>query len=301
MNEDIVRAGAIGGSAQAEFASLLATIWRRRWWLATCVLAFVGVSVAAALVLPRVYKASTVLVMASPTEGLGSGLASALGSLGGMASLAGINLDSGNERAEEVMAVLKSREFIEKFIREKNLSAVLYPGDWDAQTGTWKAGTRPHTLAEAYKYFTAAIMTVKRAKGGGLITLDIEWTDGAEAAAWANELVERLNAEMRKRALEQADKSMGFLEQELKRTTLVGAQSAISRLMENQINQRMLANVTTEYALRVVDKALEPDPRDPIKPRRVLIVICGFVLGLTIGLFLVWIVPERPYVSRARD
>lgn len=279
----------------------MASAWRRRWWLVACVSTFVAASVALALYLPRIYQASTVLVPASPTSGLGGGLSSALGSLGGIASLAGIDLNEGSERAEEVMAVLKSREFIERFIREKQLLPRLFPDDWDEQAGAWNEGTRPHTLAEAHKYFTRRIMAIDRDKGSGLITLSIDWRDGEEAAAWANELVERVNAEMRKRALEQADRSMGFLEQEFKRTSLVGAQTAISRLMENQINQRMLANVTSEYAMRVVDRALPPDPRDPIKPRRVLIVAGGFVIGLTIALFLIWFIPERPNAPRGSE
>ena len=292
------RTGAAGDPGTAELASLVASVWRRRWWLVACVSVFLAVAGALALFLPRIYEASTVLVPANPTAGMGGSLTSALGSLGGLASLAGIDLDASSGKSEEVIAVLKSREFLEKFIRERQLLAILYASDWDEQTGTWKKRSRPRTLAEAHKYFTRKIMTVEREKGGGLIKLSIDWKDRESAAAWANEIVERANEEMRKRALEQADRSIGFLEQELKRTTLVGAQDAIGRLMESQINQRMLANVTAEYALRVVDRALPPDLRDPVKPRKLLIVASGLVLGLTIGLFLIWFIPERLGTSR---
>jgi uncharacterized protein involved in exopolysaccharide biosynthesis len=284
--------------AITDLPTLINLAWRRRWWILGCVGVFVLVSVAIAFWLPRVYRASTVLVPATPTEGLEGGLQSALGSLGGLASLAGVDISSGG-KADEVIAVLKSREFLERFIREKNLLPLFFASDWDEKTGAWKSDSEPHTLAEAHKYFTRKILSVEREKSSDLITLSIDWSDGVEAAAWTNELVRRINAEMRGRALEQANKSVGFLEQELKRTYLVGTQEAIGRLMENQINQRMLANVTSEYALRIVDRALPPDPRDPIKPRKLLIVAVGFVLGLTVGLFLVWFIPERPSTSRA--
>jgi uncharacterized protein involved in exopolysaccharide biosynthesis len=68
--------------------------------------------------------------------------------------------------------------------------------------------------------------------------------------------------------------------------------------MENQINEAMVANVTDEYALRVVDRALAPDVRDPVSPRKLLIVGVGIVSGLAIGLFLVWFFSDLPELPR---
>jgi uncharacterized protein involved in exopolysaccharide biosynthesis len=45
----------------------------------------------------------------------------------------------------------------------------------------------------------------------------------------------------------------------------------------------MLANVTEEYALRVIDRAMAPDRDDPIRPNKILLVVLGFLLGSTIG------------------
>jgi len=292
---------ATGGSAKAEFIALVASAWKRRWWLVGCVLIFAVVFGVVAFRMPLIYRASTVLVPATPASGLSGALTSALGPLGGIASLAGLDVNTGVGKTDEVMAVLTSRQFIEGFIKEKQLLPILYSGDWDESTGTWKKDREPHTSAQAYKYFKGSILSVEREKGVGLITLHIDWTDGEQAAAWANELVDRLNAEMRMRAMEEANRSVRFLEEETRRTTLVPTQQAIGRLMENQINQRMLANVTSEYALRVVDRAMAPDARDPFKPRKRLIVAAGIVIGLTIGLFLVWFFAEPPIVSRLRD
>jgi LPS O-antigen subunit length determinant protein (WzzB/FepE family) len=57
--------------------------------------------------------------------------------------------------------------------------------------------------------------------------------------------------------------------------------------MEAQMNQRMLANVTEEYAFRVVDKALPPDVDDTIRPRKLQLVVMGAAVGLLIGFLLV--------------
>ena len=80
-------------------------------------------------------------------------------------------------------------------------------------------------------------------------------------------------------AIAQTEASVKFLEDELAATNMVETRSAVSRLMEAQINQRMYANVTQEYAFRVVDPALVPDPKDVVWPNKPLLLILGGFLG----------------------
>jgi len=99
--------------------------------------------------------------------------------------------------------------------------------------------------------------------------------------------VARINAEMQKRAIAKSQASVGFLEEELKKTSVIGTQEAINRLIEAQIKQRMLANVTQEYALRVVDKALPPDLSDKVRPKRLVLLMLGPILGGIFGIAMV--------------
>ena len=96
-------------------------------------------------------------------------------------------------------------------------------------------------------------------------------------------MVARLNADMRRRAIERADASLGFLTKEYESTTVLEARSAINRLMEAQINQRMLANVTSDFAFRVVDRAQVPDRGDKVRPRKLLMLLAGGFLGFLLG------------------
>ena len=268
-----------------DFREMFMALWQRRYWIAAVAALFAVASVIVALLWQPVYRAATVMVPAvSERNGLGASLGSALGQLGGLASIAGLNLGGGgNVETEEALAVLKSREFTEAFIRERQLMPLLFPTKWDEQRGAWKADVKPPTPAQAYKYFNKKIRSVLQDKKTGLITLQIDWHDRQQAATWANELVERLNAEMRSRAIEQANASVGYLERELKATSTVATQEAINRLIESQIKQRMLANVTKEYAFRIVDRAMAPDRDDPIRPRRRIVVAVGTLLGVVVG------------------
>jgi uncharacterized protein involved in exopolysaccharide biosynthesis len=192
--------------------------------------------------------------------------------------LAGIDFGSSGTNVEESLAVLRSREFTEAFIREENLLPVLFGGR--------QFGGKDPTLARAYRYFDGEIRAIGRDTRSGLITVQIEWRDPVLAASWANALVARLNAEMRARAIAKTNAAVGFLEKELAATTIVDTRAAISRLMEAQINQRMLANVTQEYALRVVDRAIPPDEDDPVRPRRLFLAVISGAVGLLLAVLL---------------
>lgn len=265
---------------RVDLAIVLAHLWMKRWWIVGVVLVCTGAAVAAALLITPRYSAAAVLVPVTPEEG-GSGLLGAIGQLGGLASMAGIGLGAGDAASHEAVAVLESRQFTESFIADNGLLPVLFPSNWDPDAGRFRgdAASWP-TLADGFRLFDGAVRTVERNKDTGLVTLTIEWTDPQRAAQWANELVERLNSEMRRRAIQRTGGSLEFLEQELTRTRTVETRQAISRLVEAQVNQRMLANVTQEYAFRFVDRALPPGRHDRSWPPRLLMVIGGFLFGL---------------------
>lgn len=266
-------------------------LWQRRWWILAATVVCTAVSAIAAFSTAPTYRAVTVLVPAgSERGGIGAGLSSALGQFGSLASFAGINVGGNDIETEEALAVLRSRQFTESFIDDLGLMPVLFSRHWDPQRKEWKPGTPAPTAAQAYKYFDQKIRKVIHDKKTGLVMLQVEWTDREQAALWANELVRRLNAEMRQRALAKADASVGYLEKELSGTTAVASREAIGRLIEAQINQRMLANVQHEYAFRVVDKAMPPDARDFVRPKRLLMLVVGALTGCILSVMCVLLV-----------
>lgn len=161
--------------------------------------------------------------------------------------------------------------------------AVLYPKRWDAVTDKCiveesKCPTLPRALEKFDK-----IRGINSERQTGLVTLSIRWRDGEQAAFWANDLVVRLNQEMRSRVIAQADASLEYLQRELGVTSQIETRDAINRLVDGQVKQRMLASVSAEYSFRVVDPATAPDPRDPVWPKKWLFLLLGAVGGLLIG------------------
>lgn len=265
--------------------SALRLFLRKRWWIIAAVVVSSVVFATAAFKIRPVYRAVTVLIPVSSERSNFVGAGSSLGQLGGLASLAGLSLGSTDAGTAEALGVLRSQQFAEKFIMANNLMPQLFAKAWDSSAGTWKADVHPvPTVGKAYKYFDKRIRTVLQDNRSGLISLQIDWTDREAAAAWANELVKRLNSEMRTRAISNADASIAFLEKELTTTSVVEMREAINRIIEAQEKQRMVATVTEEYAFRVVDTAIAPDADDPVKPPKFLLIVAGPMVGLALSI-----------------
>ena len=279
-----------------DLGAVAATLWSRRTWIVASAVLFTVPFALSAFLAEPVYQASTVLADARADTSVSS-LSAALGALGNLANVARINIP-GATYVDEAMAVMRSREFTEGFIRDGNLMPELFPDLWDPQTGQWRDKEVQPTLAQAFKAFDV-IRSVTQAGRGGLVTVSVQWTDPVKAAEWANGLVARLNAEMRERAIDDTNRSVGHLEKELEATSTIETRLAINRLMEAQINQRMLANVTQEYAFRVVDRALPPEPDDAVGPSKLVLLALGPSVGLIFGVFAVLVVNALTSKRRA--
>ena len=265
----------------------LADLWqaliRHKAWIVGITLLCTAAGAAAAFLMTPVYRAEVVVIPVSGEEGRG-GLAALAGQLGGLASLAGVDLGGSGGRKEETLAILRSRAFTERFIRERNLLPVLFADKWDAAKGRWRVDDPDDvpTLGDAWRFFNERVRTIQEDRRTGLVTLAIEWTDPEVAAEWANELVRRANDTIRARDIEEAERSIRYLDEQLARTNVIELQQALYRLKEAQIKKIMLARTHEEYAFRVLDPAVPPEKH--VRPNRPLVVALGLLVGLVLGI-----------------
>ena len=279
---------------------LFGVLWSRRWLIVLVTAASALIGVATALLLPEKFESSVVLVPAGDESGGKLGGAGALLSqFGGLASLGGISLGGGGGRKSEALATLSSAALTEAFIRERNLLPILYEDDWDAERKAWTI-TEPEkqpTPWKAERLFREKIRVVSEEKKTGLVTLTITWSDPELAAQWASELVARTNATLRARAIREAQRSLDYLNEQLKKTSVVELQTAIYGLIENQIKQIMVANGSEEFAFRVIDPPRVSEKRS--SPKRGVIVILSTFLGGVLALGLAFALPRKRRPERA--
>ncbi|MDA7822586.1 Wzz/FepE/Etk N-terminal domain-containing protein [Opitutales bacterium] len=241
-----------------------------------------GLAVVYALYSPEVFKAETLL---TPAQEEKSGASSVLSQFGGLAAMAGVTIPA-DSNIERVLATLETRVFLKKFIEEKNLLPIIFEDFWDAASNSWKLqlGQKAFIAEDGISSIRGAI-EVDQDKSN-LITLSISWKDPEVAAQWANDLVKQLNEQLRAQAIADSKKRVGYLEQELAKTTLQDMRAILYNLLESEKQKAMLANVNEDFALEVIDPAVAPETRE--KPKRKLIVALGGVCGGFLGIFAVF-------------
>jgi uncharacterized protein involved in exopolysaccharide biosynthesis len=279
----MVESGAQSDEDEIDLLELIRTLLKAWKTIVGIIILCTGLAVAYALYSPEVFKAETLL---APAQEEKSSASSALGQFGGLAAMAGISIPS-DSNVEQVVATLNSRRFLRTYIKQNNLTPVLFDEIWDPINKAWKVPSVEDepTEQKAIESFKACLF-VDEDKKSGLITLSISWKDPEVAAQWANDLVKQLNDQLREQAIADSKKRVGYLEQELAKTTLQDMRAVLYNLLESEKQKAMLANVNEDFALEVIDPAVAPETRD--KPKRKLIVALGGICGGFLGIFAVF-------------
>jgi uncharacterized protein involved in exopolysaccharide biosynthesis len=230
------------------------------------------------LVTPK-FRAEVVLSVAEQRQTPLGAIAGQFGDFGGLSAL-GLFEDTDKAAA---IATLKSRQVTEQFIVEEGLLPVLFEDEWDAQKRGWKG--EPPTPWHAYELFDRRVRAVQEDRRSGLVTLTIEWKNPQLAAAWANELVRRTNRKLQQDSVGEAQKTILFLEDQIAKARLVEVRQALFALVESEMKRMAVAHSREEFALRVIDPAVEPKRRS--SPRRLLMAALGLPVGAFCSLLLV--------------
>ena len=266
----------------------LQDIWRvmaRYKWLIMLAPVVGGLLAVASYFFTVPFYRADVQTVAVPELDTKSSLPAQLGGLGGLAALAGIDMDRGSKE-QEAVATLGSRYLTMQFIEDEDLIQELFYKDWDETAQEWDVGEPEDipTLWDAWEYFDEKIRRVNNDKKTGLVTLSIEWRDPQLAAAWANELVHRTNELLRLRATEDSRKAIEYLQGQLKQTRVIELHQVVNHLIEAEMKKMILANINKEYAFKVIDPAVVAE--EPFKPKLVVRVVFGVAFGLMLGIFL---------------
>jgi uncharacterized protein involved in exopolysaccharide biosynthesis len=277
-----------------DFHSLALALWARRWVIMTASACGALAALLTALLATPLYRAESVLVPSTAERvSLGYSISdlqpslSAAANAGGVSALARLGVDTSRAATEEAVALLLSRDLGNEFISDENLAPLFFDRSWANVLGRWKVPEKQPTEQDAFKFFDQKVRRVARDERTGFVILQITWRDPEVAATWANDLVGRLNAHMRERAIARTATSLQALEDALEIATVTDTRDVINSLVQRQVNERLLASISDEYAFRIIDRALPPDKNDVVWPRTLLMLLVGTSIGLVAGLILV--------------
>ncbi|ELB2133744.1 Wzz/FepE/Etk N-terminal domain-containing protein [Vibrio parahaemolyticus] len=286
---------------EIDLRELFKALWKGKWIIIATTFIFAIGSVLYALSLPNIYKADALLAPAESSNG--GGLSKMAGQLGGLAALAGVNLGgSESSQTELAVQVMKSRQFIEVFIKKHNLLVPLMAAKgWDLannklivdeelynpSTGEWLRkpsglrGATP-TAQEAFDVFRREILNISQDKDSGLYTISVKHYSPYVAQQWVNWLIEDINKVMRERTIAETSQNLTYLNTQLQKTSVADMQSTFYKLIEEQTKSLMLAEVQEEFVFKVVDPAIAPELKD--SPSRAVICIVGIFLGAALSM-----------------
>lgn len=284
---------------EIDLRELFSALWKGKWTIVVCTFVFAVGGVAFALLQANTYKAEAIL--ASTDDSGGGGLAAMAGQLGGLASLAGVNLGGGDASGKVMaLATLKSRQFVNYFINKHDLLVplmastkwieddnrlVINPDLYNETKRTWlidedTGESLKPTDWDAYKAFKKLI-AVADDKETGLVTLSITHYSPIIAKQWVDWLTADLNAWMKKKSLEETSKNIKYLNKQIYRTRVSEMQTVFYGLIQEQTKALMLAEVNDEFSFKIIDPAVIPEEK--AGPKRALICVLAVLLGGMLG------------------
>ena len=186
---------------------------------------------------------------------------------------------------EVMLARLRSRKYVERFLEEHNIYRFYYPEMWLDETSTWQSGFEPDRGA-VLTWFRDEIRSIDIDEETQIIAVSMKWHNAQQARTWANDYVATFNAFMRERTLADVERKHAFLQQALRQAEVLEIQQSIYRLIEAQTAVEMLASARDEYVLEVIDPAALPYRSFTMSRKKKATV--GALAGLMIGVFLLF-------------
>ncbi|TMO79721.1 LPS O-antigen length regulator [Pseudoalteromonas sp. S3776] len=278
---------------------ILSAIWQGKWVIITITIIFSVAFTLYAIKQPNIYKSEVLLAPAE--EDQKGGLGALAGQFGGLASLAGVSLNSGGiDKTQMAIQVLKSRKFTNNFIQKYNILPDLMAAEgWNQENNgvvynqelylsnenKWVRKVTPPlkaepSMQEAYKEFSK-VLNVNVNKENGMVVISIEHVSPFVAQRWVNWIIQDINQTMKERDVLEANKSTDFLIKQIQETKIADIRSVLYKLVEEQTKTIMFASVRDEYVFKTIDPAIVPEKK--FKPNRAVICILGFILGLLIS------------------
>ena len=285
---------------QIDLIELIGILWSSKMKIIGITSCFAIFSVLYALWLPNQYTASVTL---APAQQETVGLSGALGQLGGLASLAGVDIGAGESSESKIaQEVMRSWSFIDAFILKNNLAIEVYAGKrwyeqendlaidddlYDFDTQQWliededTGKFRPPTSWELFEKFEERL-SVSEDKKTGLVSVSIEYFSPYIAKEWVDLYVKAINTHMQVREVKKVNRNIDYLQNQIGTTAIAEMQEVLYTLVEEQIKAKMVAEASPDYAFLIVNPSMLPEEKS--QPRRalicILVTVCGGMLSV---------------------
>ena len=255
------------------------------FWVLTVI---IFITVIYSLTLKNIYRAEAILL---PASGTTSSSSSANETASQLASLAGISIgqtNSAGDKGTQALKILESRDFIINFLKDYELVPFIFEekswnssknilnlsNDYDVTKKVW-VRNEPSDM-QTYREFMSNHLKVVLDVDTGFVSISVDHLSPHTASMILNSIISGINNHMKERDLSYSNNAIDYLTNQLTLTNVSEVRNVFANVIEDQIQTKMLANISDEYILRVIDPPRIPDRK--FKPRRSAIVAVTFAL-----------------------
>ena len=256
------------------------------------------------LLLPNIYESRALL---APTDS-SSGISGALSSYSGLASIAGINLPTQDQKSNSGKAMMKLNTL--SFFENNVMPAIFLPDlmalkSWDFKTNKLiydesiynidtMAWVRDDTgvnqqipsAQESFRLFQAHVNLSIDTKTS-FVTLTVKHQSPYIAKEWAELLIKEINAFYREKDKLESQKSVIYLNAQIVKTNLSEIKYVIAGILQQETQKLTLIEANESYVFDYIDPPAVMEQK--IEPKRSLICIIGSILGGILSIFIVLI------------
>ena len=255
------------------FKDLLEAIWINKFFIIIFPLLVGSITALYTLNLPNMYRAE-VLLASSESKNQNTSAAST-----GLAVLAGVNLQSTDNKTLIAIETLKSRKFISEFlIRHEALPALMAPISWNSEEDILEVGEYHGSIQQATKSFMDISYVGKLSQFTPFVLMTISHISPTQGRDWLEAMVKDLNQFLSERDLAEVENSIKYLQEQINKTNVSDLQQLFYSMIEAQTGKAMLAEVRPEYVFRVIDPAIAPELK--YSPYRAIITLQSVVYSL---------------------
>jgi len=290
---------------------LFKVLWQGKWSIFSITMFFSIAAVIYSLSLPNIYQSKALL---TPVED--SGISQSIQGVGGLASLAGIDLSQNKGgKLDKALETMSTFGFFEKNILPNiflpNLMAVE---SWDPKKNiiaydksiyddvsrSWVRSykypqTQIPSAQESFEFFKEVI-TLTLHPDTGFLKIYIKHQSPFIAKKWTELIVTELNDSFRRNDKLEAQAAMNYLNEQMAQTQYTEIRQVIAALIEQKMQQMTLIEANPNYIFAYIDPPIVMEQK--FEPVRSKISILGALLGGMLGILFILI---RSYFSERRN